>query len=90
MAKEQVKAFIERMKSDAAFSKSIMSIKNPDDRIKAIVSAGYDTNAEELDMIDRATVGERSSCGTYQCIVQGVDMPNPKIKDVRSTIERKR
>ncbi|MDP8306457.1 MAG: Nif11-like leader peptide family natural product precursor [Candidatus Chlorobium antarcticum] len=89
MAKEQVKAFIERMKSDAAFSKSIMSIKNPDDRIKAIVSAGYDTNAEELDMIDRATVGERSSCN-YQCIVQGVHMPNPKIKDVRSTIERKR
>jgi len=29
MAKEQVKAFIERMKSDAAFSKSIMSIKKP-------------------------------------------------------------
>jgi len=66
--------------------KASCRLKNPDDRIKAIVSAGYDTNAEELDMIDRATVGERSSCN-YQCIVQGVHMPNPKIKDVRSTIE---
>jgi len=89
MAMDQAKAFIERMKSDEAFSKSIMSVKNHDDRIKAIVSAGYDTNAEELDMVDRATVGERSSCN-YQCIVQGENKPNPKIKDVRSPIERKR
>ncbi|RDD31142.1 Nif11-like leader peptide family natural product precursor [Prosthecochloris sp. ZM] len=88
MSMDQAKAFIARMKSDKAFHKSIMSIENPEDRFKAIVSAGYETLPEELEKVNLHSVGERSSCG-YECIVQGVNKPNPQIKDVRTQVQRK-
>ncbi|NTU68893.1 MAG: Nif11-like leader peptide family natural product precursor [Chlorobiaceae bacterium] len=48
MSVEQAKAFIEKMKTDEAFREKIMAIETPEERLKAIVEAGFECSASEL------------------------------------------
>ncbi|ABB23751.1 Nif11-like leader peptide family natural product precursor [Pelodictyon luteolum] len=48
MSVEQAKAFIEKMKTDEAFREKIMAIETPEERLKAIGSAGYECTGEEI------------------------------------------
>ncbi|MBL7176202.1 MAG: Nif11-like leader peptide family natural product precursor [Desulfobacteraceae bacterium] len=51
MSLEQAKAFIEKMKSDEAFTKRIMAIEDSDARFQAIAEAGFDFTKEELEQV---------------------------------------
>ncbi len=82
MSMEQVKAFIEKMKSDEAFSKRIMAIENQDERFKAIEKAGFDFSEKELEdaakEIDDADLeqvsggacgGKAGACMLFACLI---------------------
>jgi len=83
MSMEQVKTFIEKMKSDEAFSKRIMAIEDTDERFQAIREAGFDFSKEELgeagkeiddtelEAVSGGACAGKGACMMFACLITG-------------------
>ena len=69
MSAEQATAFIEKMKTDEAFRERIMAIETPQDRLKAIIAAGFECTGEEINEAGagygEVAAGARLCSGVY-------------------------
>ncbi|MFA6004629.1 MAG: Nif11-like leader peptide family natural product precursor [Elusimicrobiota bacterium] len=50
MSKDQVKAFIEKMKSDTAFRKRILAVEGLDARMALIKKEGFDCKVDDIQL----------------------------------------
>ncbi len=84
MSMEAAKACIAKLKTDESFRETIFSLKESEDRLRAIVDAGYPCTTEELRQVAAETVMNEditggaqdrdnmlSMCGLSYCFVLG-------------------
>jgi len=67
MSVEQAKAFIEKMKTDVAFRKRVLSIEDVDKRITFINKEGFICNMEEIKQVQRELKVEEFDTNARGC-----------------------
>ena len=79
MSVDSAKSFLERLKSDEAFRKSINDAKSFDDRVALVKGSGYNFTKEEMEQAHPAGGGELSdeelesvSGGNASSVITGI------------------
>lgn len=79
MTTEAADAFVERLKTDAAFRSKVAGLENPDERLALAREEGFDLSADDGPALKRALDVVELADAELEQVVGGIFEPPPDI-----------